>query len=85
MDVASIAAILQRRLNCRGDLCAVLPWPKRQVMKFVETHADELAAMLGKGLRVVHSDYHPSGRGAFGRSKGGARAKYVKAAIYWRQ
>ena len=77
-------ALRSRVTNDRIDcLSSVMPISKRQAIWFVERYGDELEMMLGRRPVVVRSEAVPSGRGAFGRDKGGARASRASVRIRW--
>lgn len=47
----------------------------RRLQTLIKNHSQEIAAMAGaKDVIYKSGDYRPSGRGAFGLSKGGERA-----------
>ena len=83
MTIAAVADCLRSRLDCRGNLLAVMPWSRVALANFCERHADELAAMLGRSLRVQRSGYTPTGRGAFGRLGGGGTGGRSKLGLFW--
>ena len=78
-----VEALRPRLENNTCDLADCLPLSRRKAVAFVERYGDELEMMLGKRPVVVRSEAIASGRGAFGRDKGGSRAKAASVRIQW--
>lgn len=83
MNLDSVVYFLNLQQQCRADLLARMPFDRRQCRNFIKKHQGEIEARLGRKLSIQTSEYIPSGRGAFGRAKGGNGGKQVKAEIRW--
>lgn len=78
-------ALRYQLMHCDCDLLARLPFDDGRVKcaNFIEKHGDELEAMLGRRPVVEHAGYIPSGRGPFGRMKGGGRGRTKRLSVRW--
>ena len=65
------------------NLLARLPFDRVRVANFIAKHDAELEAILRRKIVVERAEYVPSGRGAFGRLKGGQSATSRKLAVRW--
>ena len=83
LTVELVATVLAARANCRGDLLGVMPETRRKSLNFIKKHRDEIEAASGRKLRIASAHYTPSGRGAFGRLKGGRPGCTVTAGVYF--
>lgn len=83
ISVDAIVAALLARKDCRGDLLSVMPFGRAESLAFIKRHQIEIEGKLGRSLAIQASDYTASGRGVFGRLKGGRRAVRKSAAVFW--
>lgn len=65
------------------DLLSRMPFSRRAAALFIEKHQTQLEERLQRKLIVTHAAYLPSGRGRFGRSKGGQRSVTTALSVNW--